>query len=374
MYRLFRAERTSVTLALGIVLALAGIAPVFASEEDSTGAVYVLTNQTANAVLVYARAANGTLHFSSSIPTGGAGTGTGADPLGSQGSLVLGEWGHLLFAANAGSNDVSVFAVKDSATELKLLDRVSSGGTMPVSIGVHGGLVYVLNAGGTPNIQGFYVEPSTGHLVHLVGSERSLPGGAGSSPAEVAFAPDGDTLVVTEKTTNKIDTWRVNDKGYAEDGMVADSSGATPFGFDFGRGGVVVVSEAGPGAVSSYEVEDEEPLELLTASLSDTQKADCWVVVTRGRFAFTTNTGSGSISSYQIVRDGYLTLRNPVAANTGKGTAPVDMALSADGRFLYAREATQGVVDGFRVGRDGSLTLVTSAKGVPAGAQGVAAR
>jgi len=220
----------------------------------------------------------------------------------------------------------------------------------------------------------FYVDPSTGHLVHLVGSERSLPGGAGSSPAEVAFAPDGDTLVVTEKTTNKIDTWRVNDKGYAEDGMVADSSGATPFGFDFGRGGVVVVSEAGPGAVSSYEVEDEEPLELLTASLSDTQKADCWVVVTRGRFAFTTNTGSGSISSYQIVRDGYLTLRNPVAANTGKGTAPVDMALSADGRFLYAREATQGVVDGFRVGRDGSLTLVTSAKGVPAGAQGVAAR
>jgi 6-phosphogluconolactonase (cycloisomerase 2 family) len=97
--------------------------------------------------------------------------------------------------------------------------------------------------------------------------------------------------------------------------------------------------------------------------------------VTRsGKFAFTTNTGSGSISSYQIVRGGYLTLLNPVAANTGAGTTPVDMALSGGGRFLYVREATKGVVDGFQVESDGSLTPVTSAKGVPAGAQGVAAR
>jgi 6-phosphogluconolactonase (cycloisomerase 2 family) len=372
----FRAVRPAVTLALGIILALVGLVPAPASAAATTGAVYVLTNQKLNAVLIYARAADGTLQISSSVPTGGAGMGTGADPLGSQGSLVLGRWGRLLFAANAGSNDVSVFAVKGSALELDLLDRASSGGTMPVSIAVHGSLVYVLNAAGTtPNIQGFSVDASTGHLNHLAGSERPLPGGKASSAAEVAFTPDGDTLVVTEKGTNRIDTWHVNDEGFAEDGQVTDSSGATPFGFDFARGDVLVVSEAGSGTMSSYEVEEDEPLEPLTRSLSDTQKADCWVVVTRsGKFAFTTNTGSGSISSYQIVRGGYLALLNPVAANTGAGTSPVDMALSGGGRFLYVREATKGVVDGFQVESDGSLTPVTSAKGVPAGAQGVAAR
>jgi hypothetical protein len=48
--------------------------------------------------------------------------------------------------------------------------------------------------------------------------------------------------------------------------------------------------------------------------------------------------------------------------------------LSDDSHFLFVREATQGKVDGFRVESDGSLTPVSSATGVPAGAQGIAAR
>jgi 6-phosphogluconolactonase len=49
------------------------------------------------------------------------------------------------------------------------------------------------------------------------------------------------------------------------------------------------------------------------------------------------------------------------------------MALSRDSRFLYVREGN-GTVGGFRVEVDGSLTRVTSATGVPSGAQGIAAR
>lgn len=361
--------------ALLAIAVLSGISATASMAQDRPGAVYVLSNQTANSVRVYARAADGSLSFSRSVSTGGMGMGTGGDPLGSQNSLVLGRWHRLLFAVNAGSNDISVFAVEGGGLRLRLLDNEPSGGTMPVSIAIHGRLVYVLNAGGTPNIQGFMLEPFGGHLEHLDGSKRMLPGGASSSAAEVAFSPAGDVLLVTEKGTSKIDTWSVNDDGYAENVRTTVSNGAVPFGFTFGRHDIAVVTEAGPSALSSYEIEDNGKLELQTGTLGDTQKANCWVVVTTdGHYAFTTNTASGTISSYSISREGRLNLLNAVAGDTGAGTAPIDMALSDGSHFLYVREAVNGMVDGFKVESDGSLTPVGSAGGVPGGAQGLAAR
>jgi 6-phosphogluconolactonase len=356
------------------VVLFAGLAVNVVAAQDAPGAVYVLTNQSGgNAVQVYARSADGTLSFSDSFSTGGQGIGSGPDPLGSQGALVLGGRQRLLLAVNAGSNDISVFAV--DGLSLRLIDKKPSGGQMPVSIAVHDGLVYVLNAAGTPNVQGFLIEPSSGHLIHLPGSQRNLAGSAGSSPAQVGFSTDGDVLMVTEKATNKIDVWTVNDDGYAENARTITSSGATPFGFTFVHQ-FAVVSEATPSALSSYEVDDEDAeLELRTATLSDTQKANCWVIATRnGRYAYTTNTGSGTISSYLISKDGFLNLLNVTAGRTAAGGAPIDMALSKNSRFLYVRDGVKGMVDEFRVESDGSLTPLGQTGGVPAGAQGLAAR
>jgi len=98
-------------VAILVIAAFVGVSASRAPAQGDPGAVYVLTNQTANSVLVFARAADGTLSFSGNFSTGGAGAGSGVDPLGSQGSLVLGIGHQRLFAVNAGSNDVSVFAV-----------------------------------------------------------------------------------------------------------------------------------------------------------------------------------------------------------------------------------------------------------------------
>ncbi|MGH9430133.1 MAG: lactonase family protein [Terriglobia bacterium] len=366
-----RSNLLRVMFVTALVFLLFGIAPQGASAQGPFGAVYVLTNQSSgNSVMVYRRAPDGTLSLGHTFLTGGTGVGTGADPLASQGSLVLGRGQRLLFAVNAGSNDVSLFAV--TGQRLHLLNKVASGGQMPVSIAVHGRLVYVLNAGGTPNIKGFVIDFATNRLVSLPGSLRNLPGGAAAAPAEVSFSPNGAVLMVTEKGTNKIDTYTVNNHGYAGHPMTTDSSGATPFGFAFVRE-FAVVSEAGPSALSSYEVENDGELELITGSLGDTQAANCWVVATdSGRYAYTSNTGSGSISSYTISRNGMLSLLDPTAGMPGG--APIDMALTTGSRFLYARDGANNVLDGFRVARDGSLTPVGTTGGVPSGAQGIAAR
>ena len=355
-----------------VIAGLAGISARTAAEDDP-GAVYVLTNQTANSVLVFTRAADGTLSFSGNFATGGAGAGTGADPLGSQGSLVLDRGHQRLFAVNAGSNDVSVFRV--DGLNLELLDRASSGGVKPVSVAVHENLVYVVNAGGTPNIQGFFVEPSSGHLTPISGSSQALPGGASASPGQIGISPEGDVLLVTEKGTNQIDTWTLTDEGLPVNGKVTSSSGAVPFGFAFLRRDVALVTEAGPSALSSYGASDDGTLQLITGTVPDTQKANCWVAATKNnRYAYVTNTGSGTISSYLISPDGSLRLLNATAAVTGPGTAPIDFALSNDSHFLFVRLGTKGTVAGFRVESDGSLTPVGSINGVPAGAQGLAAR
>ena len=344
-------------------------------DENSPGAVYTITNAASgNEVVVYERSANGSLSFQAAYSTGGLGSGAG---LGSQEAVALSTNDRWLFAVNAGSNQVSVFAVKEH--RLKLIEVVDSGGIMPISLTSHDGLLYVLNTGGNGNISGFAIDQD-GSLSPLAGSIQPLSnGGTGASPgpAQVSFSPDGDMLVVTEKATNLIDTYEVND-GVAGPPVTHPSAGVTPFGFAFGRRDHLIVSEAfggaaGASAMSSYKVDNDE-LEVISPSVATTQTAACWVVISKnGKYAYTTNTGSGSISSYRIEKNGAITLLDAQAGLTGDGSRPIDMALSNNGRYLYALGAGSHTISIFRVKEDGSLVALGNVS-VPAGAVGLAAR
>jgi 6-phosphogluconolactonase (cycloisomerase 2 family) len=344
--------------------------------QGSAGNVYVLTNQpSGNAVMVFHRDADGILSFAGRFASGGTGGGGGIDPLSSQGAVVLSEDGSFLLAVNAGSDSISLFAV--CGDTLTLIDTVSSGGVAPVSLTVRQNLVYVVNAGETPNIAGFTIANDMGmnQLVPLAGSTQPLPGGADAGPAQVSFSPDGRVLLVTERGTDTIDTFTLDDEGIAQPGVSFASSGSVPFGFGFGQNNIAVVSEAAEAALSSYQVDVSGNLSLVTGSLVDTQAGACWVVVTEnGRFAYTSNTGSNTISSYAIDDDGSLMLLDVVAADAGEVSAPTDMALSANSPFLYVRNGGDGTISGFYVEDDGSLTLVSTANGLPSGAVGIAAR
>jgi 6-phosphogluconolactonase len=145
-----------------------------------------------------------------------------------------------------------------------------------------------------------------------------------TDPAQVSFTPDGGTLIVTEKATNQIDTYVVSKLALTSGPQVQDSPGATPFGFAFGRRNQVFVSEAFAGApdasaLSAFTVGKLGALQVISPSVGTGQTAACWVVVSNdGRFAFVTNTGSSTISSYSIAFDGTLQLLESVAG-TGSG-------------------------------------------------------
>ncbi len=243
-----------VALAVSLVALGGAGAPGVAGASGGSGFVYTMSNAASgNSVIAYARASDGTLAPNGVYATGGSGT--GQPRLGSQGSVILTAGDRWLLVANPGSDDVSVFAVAADGT-LALTDREPSNGDRPESITIRGSLVYALNTGSPNNISGYTLDGS-GNLTRLRGSIRPLSQ-EGALPAQVQFSPDGRTLVVTERNTDSVDTFKVNPTGRPSDVIPhVGRSGSGPFCFAFRADGVFVVTESfngalGEAAASSY--------------------------------------------------------------------------------------------------------------------------
>ena len=230
-------------LILGLAAAAAVAVPATASA--STGAapagasavvghVYVNDNtKGTNTIGAFNRHADGTLTPEPGSPfgAGGAGTGTG---LSDQGAIQITPDGRFLIAVDAGSNQISVLRIHfDGSLSLVRHGVVSSGGTLPDSVAVHGNLVYVANSGtGAANYTGFRLG-FDGRLFPIPGSTVTLA--ANAAPADVLFNGTGSKLAGTEVGTSVIDSFTVGFDGRltAAPGSPFPAQGPGPFGSEF---------------------------------------------------------------------------------------------------------------------------------------------
>jgi 6-phosphogluconolactonase len=333
--------------------------------------VYTLSNDAnQNEVLAFRHYGKGHMETAGRFATGGTGTGTG---LGNQGALALSENERYLFAVNAGSNDVSVFRIKRSG--LQLVDRVTEAGLTPVSVAVAHNRVYVVNAG-DDSIFGYRFNARGGKLSPLPASYQKLSGDA-SAPAQISFDREGNTLVVTEKDTNKITTFSLIEDGTPGARHVIDSAGTTPFGFAFGKRSQFFVSEAQGGAdnaatVSSYELLEDGNARLIDGAVAVDQTAACWLATTpNGRIAFTANTPANSVSAFAIDAAGGLSL---LKSRATKENGPRDLAISPDGQTLYTLSGGDNTIGVYRIRRAGSLKKLKSLDGLPDSITGLVVR
>ncbi len=364
----------------------------FAPSALADGAVYAMTNALgSNQILVYHRAAAGTLTLVQTIATGGGGSGlqlSAPDSLGSAGSLQLDEEHHLLFAVNTNSasmnngsgaynsdceqGSITSFGVASDGT-LTVVAQVSSGGLFPNSLTVkkietwdHGNgwearssyLLYALNAGGpgtcseNPNITGFRVD-NDGHM-RSIGSTRTIdPGplngtGSGVNCNVGGFSPVLDFYCGLNPPAFPRSPGQV---GFTPDGnqlivTVKGTNSIYVFPVDEnGRAGSPTITQApGPSLPTYFGFTFDKKEHLL---LSEAFGASTSIPAG----------GAGAVSSFTVTGTGKL---HTISADVGDaGTAACWVALEpSTGKYLYVSNNLSANVSSYSVGSNGSLTLL----------------
>lgn len=373
MHRIPRLAALVASLAL-LIGTTSGTLAAAPAHRGVSGHVYVNNNTAGhNTVAGFDRYADGSLSLIAGSPFNAGGAGTGS-PLGSAGAIQFSADGRYVLAVDAASNEISVLRILPDGG-LRLADEVGSHGSTPVSITVHGSLVYVANSGaGGSSYTGFRLNAG-GRLTPISNSTVALPDDA--LPGQVLFSGDGRHLVGMRVGTSYIDSFAVGTDGRLT--AAPDSPFAAqrigPFGSEFRptNPDQLFVSNAhdGPGAatVSVYDVAADGTLTAINGSpFADGQTAACWVEISHdGRYLFAVNTGTPSISRYTIANDGSLSLLGSTAFQSPTGLAPFDARLDPSGSFLYVVDAAAAKISSFAVD-GGSLTeLASSPIAIPGG-------
>ena len=370
------AAATAGGVAAAALSALPASAATEAAASGPVHAVFVQSDNTAgNTIVTYVRTATGGLQQVGDYPTGGDGgqlTGSVVDHLSSEDSLAYDARAGLLYAVNAGSNTLTVFAVRGDTLARKQV--ISSGGQFPVSIAVHGNQVFVLNALGGATVSGFV--QAGGRLIPEPSWHRDLGLGTTSAtvftgtPGQIGFTPDASHLVITTKgAANTVDVFRAGPFGLSAEPAVTSLPGEVPFGFTFDRYGHLALAETGTNTVATFSIASDGTLTQL-GSVATGQAATCWITTSPGGTLYASNAGSASESALVTQPGGAVAL----LGNTATDAGTVDAAASSDGHYLYVQAGGAGNVDAYRINPDGSLTETGSVT-VPgaAGGEGIVA-
>jgi 6-phosphogluconolactonase len=346
--------------------------------ERALPALYTMTNTTGgNQVSDWLRASNGNLSRNGTYATTGKGLGAG---IGSQGALVFDDASQRFFAVNPGDNTISMLALAEDGT-LTMMSTVASGGVKPVSIAVHGDVVYVVNYGDVnaaqvgANITGFKVAGAT--LTAIAGSTRPLSATTDVHPTDIGFSPTGDYVLVVERIANKLDTFKLVD-GVAQAGSFQASVGMQPFAFDWSPEGFLLVAEVGDGSAtgssaSSYSISDTGALTPITSKLATLQGAACWIV-SAGGYAYVANAATANITGLTVSETGVLTLHDKTGITAMTGAGANDVAVSPDHGFLYSLSGGDHAIHPFAIDPSGNLTAMPVLANLPAFAAGLAVR
>lgn len=341
----------------------------FASNPDGTNSVVALTRDLSTGLLTYL----------GSFTSGGNGT---TAIQGAQAHAVMAS-GPYVYAVNSGSDNFSTFRIGQDG-QLSLVATTFSGGKRPVSIAIHGNLLYVLNQGISASEQEGPVDAGVapfiigadGIPVAATGAGVSLS--AGDAPADVIFTGNGQRLAVMCTGANSVRSYEVGASGSLGNPQIIGVGSQPVGGASNARlpwcGFATVVED--PGAASVVSFNAESSLSIVSQIPAVADQDPCWAATDPAGFRlWTSNFLPRSLTLYSIAADGALTrlgAYEPPASDSGPGA--LDIAVSGDGRFLYRLRAFNSngsptpphpypVVEVFRItegAANGDLQLIQS--------------
>lgn len=375
-----------------------------------------------NSILAYHRTATGTLVPIGEFLTGGTGYYNSDERLGPDDSdqeIIATPDHKTLYAVNSGSDTIAAFKIRDDGS-LKRIGVYDSGGDNPVSIGLAGDNMYVvnksfLNAGQTtggdnPNITGFQIKPD--------GSLKAIPHGtveiaAGTIPTQALISPDHKHLFALNVFENPITlppgfppfvppfsstivSYNIRPNGRLEEASRLEAPNFPPFMLGLQNHPTAHVIYAGfllSQSMGVFTYDDAGNLSFAGAAPAGANDVGmCWVEVSHdGKYAYATNATTDTVSVYSLTDPVHPHLIQslflggpkvpiPQPAATVFSTTPFQLELDPTDDFLIVLNHEATVDDSFpdgnaihvlKVNDDGTLTEVdiTLLTGiVPAGA------
>jgi 6-phosphogluconolactonase (cycloisomerase 2 family) len=365
--------------------------------------IYTQTNETENKVINFRQGMDGRLSEIQRVPTGGKGTGgftpvtgeqSSPDSLISSNSVITSKDKKYLFAVNAGNNTVSCFAIGPDGM-LALTDTQSTGNELSGMSGTANslayndadGTLYVLHSFGPDHIRVF---TAMGGKLMLRPQARTVnaPGLSDRVPTQIVLTPDNKFLLASvlfdarpseaglvlakEKT---LVTFPIMMGGALGEPMFNEAGGITPFASCFLNGSIdtfITVLAAESSAVVSSIASDGMVKSGKSAKIDTTidgmmsePSEICWISVSEdNKYAFGTNFGYGTVSSFKIDGNGLAVRMSTAAREVGDGTfkglAGVPSSGAGDnavsGQFLYQLYANAKKLVSYKIGDDGRLT------------------
>lgn len=387
------------------------------------GNLYMQTNELRNAIVHYRWSASGTLAEVERVPTGGAGSGELSpiyhvdrpNDFEGAGSIILTPDRRFLFAANAGDNSVSSFAVSGDGgltpVDTKRTGNVTNGGAKSLVYAPSSRTLFVVHTFGPDHIRlmsvngkGKLTPRPDRYSVNTMDWNNRVPTMAVLSPdGKFLFVgttfdelpsrknPDGSLIlwiphkdgalhVIASNAPDPdgIVVFPVNGEGTLGKPSFQDAGGASPFYLTFlhNRPDTFVVGYAVSDAVSVGKIDADGkisigPLVKINTS-SGVPSELCWLAVSPDdRFVFATDFGYSYMSSFRIDGDALSIARDPAspkvpgdgtfrAINGSVSSGPSDSWISPDGTYLYQIYGNASKLVGYATKPDGSLEEVTS--------------
>lgn len=377
MNTLFKHSKSALSV-MGLTCAL-----TFMNTADAI--VYTAGNEaSSNQVIAFDVDSRGSIIELGRFDTQGQGTGT---PLGNQSAIALDASDRWMFVTNSGSSSLTSFRLQP--TGLQLVNVVNSGGYQPISVTVFGTLVYVLNEGSHnpsdpdeiryDNISGFRFTGG-GVLVPIPNSTRIIDNTQPTAPAQIGFNKSGTVLLITEKATNTLTTYLVQqDDTPALQPLKRPSAVPTPFGFTFGDRDFVFITEANQGNLGetvSYRIDRVTGEVSNAVDRIEQGNAACWTVLSSDQtVGYTTNTADGTVSLYRVNFNGTMDYFFNPSGDTpiASGAGVRDAVLLQNNHFLFTLNNGEGRVRSFWVNRSGAIAPRGMAT-IPGSATGLIAR
>jgi hypothetical protein len=257
--------------------------------------------------------------------------------------------GELVAAVNNGSDSVALFT---RVGDVLKFDRVVSTTSSPLSVDFGNDHMYVA---GATTVDSFAMQRDT---VQWLDGTTGLELAGGGAPPSGATAQvgviNGKQLLVTLKTDpdpGTVDIVALHDgrvTGAVPTAVSALPGTLTPFGFVVYRDGTALVTLAHSNQLGLFR-------DGAFASVVDAgQAADCWMTRV-GKYAFTANTGSRTISRL-VATGSHVFVDSPVAAVIATGGAPADIDAGAGVLSVIDHGAGQSHLSFFRYNKFGELS------------------